>query len=152
MATRVLTEEGRERLMGELEELKTVRRPDIIRRIHDAKESGELSEGNESDQVKNDQAFIEGRILMLERLLKDAVVVSEHSSDTVSIGSTVEVKTASSGDRTFTIVGTDEIDLATGKISNESPVGQSLVGRKVGESINVRTPTGNKTYEILGIS
>ena len=152
MATRVLTEEGRERLMGELEELKTVRRPDIIRRIHDAKESGELSEGNESDQVKNDQAFIEGRILMLERLLKDAVVVSEHSSDTVSIGSTVQVKTAASGDRTFTIVGTDEIDLATGKISNESPVGQSLVGRKVGESINVRTPTGNKTYEILGIS
>ena len=152
MATRVLTEEGRERLMGELEELKTVRRPDIIRRIHDAKESGELSEGNESDQVKNDQAFIEGRILMLERLLKDAVVVSEHSSDTVSIGSTVEVKTASSGDRTFTIVGTDEIDLATGKISNESPLGQSLVGRKVGQSINVRTPTGNKTYEILGIS
>ena len=152
MATRVLTEEGRERLMGELEELKTVRRPDIIRRIHDAKESGELSEGNESDQVKNDQAFIEGRILMLERLLKDAVVVSEHSSDTVSIGSTVEVKTASSGDRTFTIVGTDEIDLATGKISNESPLGQSLVGRKVGDSINVRTPTGNKTYEILGIS
>ena len=152
MATKVLTEEGRERLMGELEELKTVRRPDIIRRIHDAKESGELSEGNESDQVKNDQAFIEGRILMLERLLKDAVVVSEHSSDTVSIGSTVEVNTASSGDRTFTIVGTDEIDLATGKISNESPLGQSLVGRKVGESINVRTPTGNKTYEILGIS
>ncbi len=152
MATRVLTEEGRERLMGELEELKTVQRPEIIRRIHDAKESGELSEGNESDQVKNDQAFIEGRILMLERLLKDAVVVSEHSSDTVSIGSTVEVKTGSSADRKFTIVGTDEIDLATGKISNESPLGQSLVGRKVGESINVRTPTGNKTYEILGIS
>ena len=152
MATRVLTEEGRERLTGELKELKTVRRPDIIRRIHDAKESGELSEGNESDQVKNDQAFIEGRILMLERLLKEAVVVSEHSSDTVSIGSTVEVKTASSGDRTFTIVGTDEIDLATGKISNESPLGQSLVGRKVGESINVHTPTGNKTCEILGIS
>ena len=152
MATRVLTEEGRERLMGELEELKTVRRPDIIRRIHDAKESGELSEGNESDQVKNDQAFIEGRILMLERLLKDAVVVSEHSSDTVSIGSTVEVKTASSGDRTFMIVGTDEIDLATGKISNESPVGQALLDRKVGDVVEVSTPAGIAELKITKVS
>ncbi|HCU72301.1 MAG TPA: transcription elongation factor GreA, partial [Chloroflexi bacterium] len=92
MATKFLTEEGRKRLVSELEQLKTVERPGIIQRIHEAKEFGEMSEGNESDEVRNEQAFIEGRILMLERLLKDAVVISEHSSDTVSIGATVQTK------------------------------------------------------------
>ena len=102
MATKFLTEEGRERLMRELDELKQVARPSIIQRIHEAKEFGEMSEGNESDEVRNEQAFIEGRILMLERLLKDAVVISQHSSDTVSIGATVKLK-SDDGEHQYTI-------------------------------------------------
>jgi len=150
VATKSLTEEGRKRLMSELEQLKTVDRPGIIQRIHEAKEFGEMSEGNESDEVRNEQAFIEGRILMLERLLKDAVVISEHSSDTVSIGATVHTK-SDDGEQEYTIVGTDEIDLANGKISNESPLGQALVGRKVGEQVTVTTPGGAFSHEILRI-
>ncbi len=152
MGSKFLTEDGRARLMTELDELKLVRRPEIIRRIHEAKEFGELSEGNEPDEVRNEQAFIEGRIMMLERLLKDAVVISEHSSDTVSIGSSVSVKSIGTGVKAFTIVGTDEIDLASGKISNESPLGKALVGRRVGENVSVITPRGEHSYEILEIS
>lgn len=151
MATKFLTEEGRTRLMAELDDLKTVQRPGIIKRIHEAKEFGELNEGNESDEVRNEQAFIEGRIMMLERLLKDAIVISGHSSDTVSIGSTVRLKSADV-EREYTIVGTDEIDLTTSKISNESPLGQALVGRRIGDSIAVQTPRGTNTHEILEIS
>ena len=152
MASKFLTEDGGKRLEAELHELKTVKRPEIIRRIQEAKEFGELSEGNEPDEVKNDQAFTEGRIMMLERLLRDAIIVSDHSSDTVSIGATVSVRDDGSGDRNFTIVGTEEIDLATGKISNESPLGQALVGRKVGENVTVETPAGPHAYEITGIT
>ena len=151
MATKFLTEEGRTRLMAELEDLKTVQRPGIIKRIHEAKEFGELNEGNESGEVRNEQAFIEGRIMMLERLLKDAVVISQHSSDAVTIGSTVRLR---SDDREseYTIVGTDEIDLGARKISNESPLGQALVGRKIGDSVTVQTPRGAHLHEILAIS
>ncbi len=151
MGTKFLTEEGRTRLMAELDDLKTVRRPDIIRRIHEAKEFGELSEGSDPDQVRNEQAFTEGRIMMLERLLRDAQIISEHSSDTVAIGSSVEVRDDSNASREFTIVGTDEIDIGLGKISNESPVGQALVGRTVGDKVTVETPAGPHMFEILGI-
>ena len=151
MATKFLTEEGRTRLMAELDDLKTVQRPGIIKRIHEAKEFGELNEGNESDEVRNEQAFIEGRIMMLERLLRDAEVISTHSSDTVSIGSTVRLK-SDNGEREYTIVGTDEIDLTTSKISNESPLGQALAGRKIGDSVTVKTPRGAHVHEILEIS
>ncbi len=151
MATKFLTEEGRTRLMAELDDLKTVQRPGIIKRIHEAKEFGELNEGNESDEVRNEQAFIEGRIMMLERLLKDAIVISGHSSDTVSIGSTVRLR-SDDVERKYTIVGTDEIDLTTSKISNESPLGQALVGRRIGDSVAVQTPRGTNTHEILEIS
>ena len=151
MATKFLTEEGRTRLMAELDDLKTVQRPGIIKRIHEAKEFGELNEGNESDEVRNEQAFIEGRIMMLERLLKDAQVISTHSSDIISIGSTVRLK-SDSGEREYTIVGTDEIDLTTSKISNESPLGRALVDRKTGDSVSVDTPRGTNMYEILEIS
>jgi len=151
VATKFLTEEGRTRLMAELDDLKTVQRPGIIKRIHEAKEFGELNEGNESDEVRNEQAFIEGRIMMLERLLKDAIVISGHSSDTVSIGSTVRLR-SDDVERKYTIVGTDEIDLTTSKISNESPLGQALVGRRIGDSVAVQTPRGTNTHEILEIS
>ncbi|MDE2904118.1 MAG: transcription elongation factor GreA [Chloroflexota bacterium] len=151
MAKKFLTEEGRTRLMAELDDLKTVQRPGIIKRIHEAKEFGELNEGNESDEVRNEQAFIEGRIMMLERLLRDAEVVSVHSGDTVNIGSTVRVRSGSA-EREYTIVGTDEIDLLDGKISNESPLGEALVGRRIGESVSVKTPRGMNMHEILEIS
>ncbi len=151
MANKFLTEDGRTRLMSELEDLKTVQRPGIIKRIHEAKDFGELNEGNESDEVRNEQAFIEGRIMMLERLLRDAVVISQHSSETVGIGSTVRLKSGN-GENEYTIVGTDEIDLDTSKISNESPLGQALVGRGIGDSVSVETPRGTHLHEILEIS
>ena len=151
MVKKFLTEDGRTRLMAELDDLKTVQRPGIIKRIHEAKEFGELNEGNESDEVRNEQAFIEGRIMMLERLLKDAEVISTHSSDTVSIGSTVRLR-SNNGEREYTIVGTDEIDLLDGKISNESPLGEALVGCKIGDSVTVQTPRGDHLHEILEIS
>lgn len=151
VAKKFLTEDGRTRLMAELDDLKTVQRPGIIKRIHEAKEFGELNEGNESDEVRNEQAFIEGRIMMLERLLRDAEVVSVHSGDTVNIGSTVRVRSGSA-ERKYTIVGTDEIDLLDGKISNESPLGEALVGRRIGESVSVKTPRGMNMHEILEIS
>ncbi len=151
VANKFLTEDGRTRLMSELEDLKTVQRPGIIKRIHEAKDFGELNEGNESDEVRNEQAFIEGRIMMLERLLRDAVVISQHSSETVGIGSTVRLKSGN-GENEYTIVGTDEIDLDTSKISNESPLGQALVGRGIGDSVSVETPRGTHLHEILEIS
>lgn len=151
MGTKFLTVEGRTRLEEELINLKTVQRPEIVRRIHEAKEFGELSEGGEPEEVKNEQAFIEGRIMMLERLLKEAQVISEHRADVVSIGATVTVRRQGHAQRDYTIVGTEEIDLASGKISNESPLGRALVGKRVGANAVAQTPGGPQAYEIVSI-
>ena len=147
-----LSKDGLEKLRAELEEMTNVRRPEIADRIHDAKEHGDLTENAEYEDAKNEQAFVEGRIQTLEALIKNAVPIDEnHSTDHVQIGSTVSVESVD-GKETFTIVGSAEAKPAEGRISNESPVGRSLLGRKKGEKVQVKVPAGDFTYKITGIS
>ncbi len=143
-----LSKDGLEKLRAELEEMTNVRRPEIADRIHDAKEHGDLTENAEYEDAKNEQAFVEGRIQTLEALIKNAVLIDEnHSTDHVQIGSTVSVE-SEDGKETFTIVGSAEAKPAEGRISNESPVGRSLLGRKKGEKVVVKVPAGDFTYKI----
>ena len=146
-----LTPDGLEKLRKELEEMVSVRRPEIAQRIHDAKEHGDLSENAEYEDAKNEQAFVEGRIQTLEALIKNATLIDEnHSTDHVQIGSTV-LHESPDGEEKFTIVGSAEAKPTEGKISNESPVGRALLGRKKGEEITVSVPAGDSKYKILSI-
>jgi transcription elongation factor GreA len=130
----------------------SVRRPEIAQRIHDAKEHGDLSENAEYEDAKNEQAFVEGRIQALEAMIKNATLIDEHTStDHVQIGSTVTVK-GDDGAETFMIVGSAEAKPADGRISNESPVGRALLGRKKGDKVVVKVPAGDFAYTITEIS
>lgn len=147
-----LSKDGLEKLRAELEEMVTVRRPEIAQRIHDAKEHGDLTENAEYEDAKNEQAFVEGRIQTLETLIKNATLISETpATDHVAIGSTVSVK-GTDGDEQFTIVGSAEAKPAAGRISNESPVGRALLGRKKGDKVVVKVPAGDFAYTIVDIS
>ena len=147
-----VSREGLEKLRAELDELVNQRRPEIAARIHDAKEHGELAENAEYEDAKNEQAFVEGRILALETLIKNAILIeANHATDHVAIGSTVTVE-SDDGKHKFTIVGSAEADPRDGKISNESPVGRALLGRRKGEQITVKVPAGDFAYKILAIS
>ena len=147
-----ISKEGLEKLRHELEEMVSVTRPEIAQRIHDAKEHGDLSENAEYEDAKNEQAFVEGRIQTLEALIKNATLIDEHhSNDHVQIGSTVKVS-GPDGSQSFTIVGSTEAKPAEGRISNESPVGRALLGRKKGESVTVTVPAGDLDYKIVSIS
>ena len=146
-----LSREGLERLRTELEGMTNVRRAEVAARIHDAKEHGDLSENAEYEDAKNEQAFVEGRIQTLEALIKNATIIDEtHATDHVAIGSTVEVD-SSDGNETFTIVGSAEAEPGAGKISNESPVGRALLGKRKGEKVVVRVPAGDFTYKVISI-
>lgn len=149
-----MTYEGVKKLEQELEHLKTVRRKDITEKIKVALGYGDLSENSEYDEAKNEQAFVEGRILQLENMLKNASVIdeSEITTDAVSVGSIVKVKDYEFDEEVeYTIVGSAEADPMEFKISNESPVGSSLVGKKVGEIIEVNVPEGVSKFEVLNI-
>ena len=144
-----LSKDGLEKLRAELEEMVNVRRAEVATRIHDAKEHGDLSENAEYEDAKNEQAFVEGRIQQLEALIKNATIIDEHhSSDHVAIGSTVHLTGADGTEETFTIVGSTEAKPAEGRISNESPVGRALLGKKKGEKVVVRAPGGDQIYTI----
>jgi transcription elongation factor GreA len=147
-----LSRDGADKLRAELEELTNTRRTEIAQRIHDAKEHGDLSENAEYEDAKNEQAFVEGRIQTLEALIKNATIIDEnHSTDHVQVGSTVKVD-GDEGKETFTIVGSAEAKPASGKISNESPVGRALLGRKKGDKVSVKVPAGDFSYTIIEIS
>ena len=147
-----LSKDGLEKLRTELDEMVSVKRPEVANRIHDAKEHGDLSENAEYEDAKNEQAFVEGRIQTLEALIKNATLIDEHTStDHVQIGSTVKVK-GDDGPETFLIVGSAEAKPAQGRISNESPVGRALLGRKKGEKVVVKVPAGDFAYTIVEIS
>jgi transcription elongation factor GreA len=147
-----LSKDGLEKLRAELEEMVTKKRPEVAQRIHDAKEHGDLSENAEYEDAKNEQAFVEGRIQTLEALIKNATIIDEnHSTDHVQIGSTVKVE-SDDGTESFTIVGSAEAKPAEGRISNESPVGRALLGKKKGEKVVVRVPAGDFTYKVVSIS
>jgi len=146
-----LSREGLQKLKAEYEEMTNIRRAEVAARIHDAKEHGDLSENAEYEDAKNEQAFVEGRIQTLEALIKNATLIDEnHSSDHVQIGSTVTVK-GEDGEETFMIVGSAEARPSDGRISNESPVGRALLGRKKGDKVSVRVPAGDFSYHITNI-
>lgn len=147
-----VTKEGLEKLKNEKEELEKNRRPEIIERIKRAKELGDLSENAEYHDAREEQSFIEGRILELREMINNAVIISDNngSSKTAQVGSTVKVKIAGI-EKDFTIVGPAEADPLTGLISNESPLGRAFIGHKKGEEVEVITPKGKVKYKILKI-
>lgn len=150
----LMTYEGVKKLEDELEYLKTVKRKEITEKIKVALGYGDLSENSEYDEAKNEQAFTEGRIIQLENMLKNAVVVdeSEIPTDKVAVGTIVKVKDYEFDEECeYTIVGSAEADPMNFKISNESPVGSALLGKKVGEVVEVNVPNGVSKFEILGI-
>ncbi len=148
-----LTPEGRSKLEAELENLRTVRRAEIAERIHSAKEEGDIMENSAYDEAKNEQAFVEGRIMTIEQMLKNAVMIdATRASDTVGIGSYVTVvERGSRDDEVYQIVGSAEADPRRGRISNESPVGRALLGKRVGEEATVKTPDGVRYLKIAEI-
>ena len=150
----VMTYEGVKKLENELEYLKTVKRKEITEKIKVALGYGDLSENSEYDEAKNDQAFTEGRIIQLENMLKNAVVVDENEipKDKVSVGSIVKVMDYEFDEEVeYTIVGSAEADPMNFKISNESPVGSALIGKKVGDVVEVAVPSGVSKFEVLEI-
>lgn len=150
----VMTADGVRKLEDELEYLKTVKRKEITEKIKVALSYGDLSENSEYDEAKNEQAFVEGRIVQLENMLRNATVVdeSEISLETVSVGSHVKVKDYDFDEEIeFHIVGSAEANPMENKISNESPVGKALIGKKVGDIVDVPVPDGVSKFEILDI-
>lgn len=150
----LLTQEGHQKLQDELHELKVVRRKEIAQKIKEAREQGDLSENAEYDAAKDEQREIETRIETIEELLKNAEVVSNDAIDTekVSVGCTVRILDCEFDEELeYQLVGSTEANSLKGKISNESPVGQALLGRKVGETVDVETQTGVFQYKVLAI-
>jgi transcription elongation factor GreA len=148
-----LTPEGKQRLEEELQYLRTVRRREVAERIHDAKAEGDIIESAEYEDATNEQAFVEGRILTLETLLKNAVLIEEEGpTDKVGVGSWVTVvENGRDEAETYRIVDSAEADPASGFISLHSPIGQALMGHRVGEEVQVRTPGGVVHLDILRI-
>jgi len=147
-----LTREGYDRLMQELEYLRTEKRAEIADRIRSAKEEGDVSENAGYEDAKHEQSFVEGRIQELEALLKVAQIIEDTGYlDRISIGATVVVQEPGYLPETYQIVGSAEANPSEGRVSNESPLGKALLGRKVGERVKVNTPAGEVTFEILGI-
>lgn len=151
----ILTREGYENLKEELVNLKTVRRKEVAERLKQAIDFGDLSENSEYDDAKNEQAFIEGRIQTIEATLHNAQVIEDgtHSSGVINIGSYVTVRDVEFDDiEEYRIVGTSEADPMQNKISNESPLGSALLGKRQGQTIKVNAPAGMLEYEILNVS
>lgn len=147
----LLTPEGLERLKKELEVLINHKRKEVIERIQEAVAHGDLTENADYAQAKEEQAFIEGRIQELEEIIKNAEIIkANRDRSLVSIGSTVKLK-ANGQEKVYTIVGSNEANPAMGRISNESLVGQKLLGLKVEDKIEIETPGGKAAYEILEI-
>ncbi|UAY49932.1 transcription elongation factor GreA [Lactobacillus crispatus] len=140
-----MTAEGKEKLQAELKNLKLVKRPEVIERIKVARSFGDLSENSEYDAAKDEQSHLEDRIAQVEEMLKYAKVVDAESVDPneVSVGKTITYTEVGTDDpETYTIVGSDESDPLNGKISNDSPIAQALLGKKKGETVSITTPGG----------
>lgn len=150
----LLTPEGLRKLEDELEQLKSVKRREVAERIKVAISYGDISENSEYEDAKNEQAFVEGRIMTLDKQLRNARVIHEDevATDVVSIGSTVLLKDIEFDDDVeYTIVGSAEASPENNKISNESPVGRSLLGKGVGSLVEVSVPAGTLQFKILNI-
>ncbi len=150
----ILTREGLEKYESELNDLKVVKRKEVAQKIKEAREQGDLSENAEYDAAKDEQRDIEARIEELEKILKNAEVVDddEVDSEKVSIGCTVKIKDMELNETMeYKIVGSTEANSLKGKISNESPVGRALIGKKKGASVEVETPAGIIKYKVVEI-
>ena len=150
----LLTEDGLRKLETELDELKTVHRKEVNDRIRQAKEFGDISENAEYEDAKQEQAFVEGRILKLEAMIRNAkiIVEGEGGADEVHLGSTVRVRNVTAGSESeYTIVGSTESDPLNSKISNESPIGVALIGPKPGATVTASTPGGDVQLKVISI-
>ena len=146
-----LSQEGIETIKKELQELKIKKRQEIAKRLQEAKDLGDLSENAEYFEAKEAQSFNESRIIELEKLLKNAVVIETSSEENiVRVGSIIEVK-SNNGSEIFNIVGSAEAKPQEGKISNESPLGRAFLGRKIGDEIEIKSPSGITKYKIIKI-
>jgi transcription elongation factor GreA len=154
-----VTKEGLKKLKDELENLKTVRRKEVAQRLKEAISYGDLSENSEYEEAKNEQAFVEGRIIELERKIKSAKIISEKEGGKkigkeANIGSHVTIRNLSGDgeEQTFTIVGATEADPFDFKISNESPIGKALLSQTKGDIVSVQSPSGVAEYEIVKVA
>jgi transcription elongation factor GreA len=153
MATRkeLMTRETYESLERELQSLVSVRRKEVAAALESAKAQGDLSENAEYHEARDEQAMVEHRIGQIEAMLKAAEIVERHSSDLVEVGATVTVKKPDGKKAVYVLVGTEEADIAAGKISYQSPLGQALMGKRKGECAIVNTPKGEVCYDIVEI-
>lgn len=147
-----ITADGLQKLRDELQNLKTVKRREIAQRIQEAKELGDLSENAEYVEAKNEQSFVEGRIAELESAVKNAVIIQDiKGNGQVRVGSKVTVR-CDGKTMTYAIVGSNESDPGNGRISNESPLGQALLGKKADDSVEVTVPSGTRIFTISSIA
>jgi len=155
----LLTAQGLAKLKAELEHLKNVKRREVAKRLKEAISYGDLSENSEYEEAKNEQAFCEGRIVELEKMIKNVEIIDEKTAarkaaaaGTVVIGSTVEVENLDKKEvHKFTIVGSTEADPFASKISNESPIGSQLLGKRKGDKLQVNAPGGLQNFKILAV-
>jgi transcription elongation factor GreA len=146
----LLTAEGIEALKSELKELSTTKRHEIAQRLKDAKADGDLSENSAWDAARDEQGFVEGRISEIEHILKHSKLIQHDESNIVSLGSTVHLE-LEDGKQHYTIVGSTEANPDEGRISNESPIGKALLGKKSGEEVEISVPSGTLKYKILSV-
>jgi transcription elongation factor GreA len=149
-----VTEEGLQKLKDELDLLITEKRKEVVERIKTARSFGDLSENSEYDAAKDEQAFVEGRINQLEKTIRTAKIIDTTNAkgDVVSIGKTVIIQELPEGEKEeYSIVGSTESDPVSGKISNDSPMAQSLMGKQVGAEVSVQTPGGEMKVKVLEI-
>jgi transcription elongation factor GreA len=150
-----MTKDGIQRVEKELEHLRSVRRPEVAERIHEAKELASAQNNAEYEEAKNEQAFVEGRIMTLEHLLQNATLIDEeaaHHATRIQLGSKVKLQDGDGKAMEYTIVGAAEARPTEGMISNESPVGRSLLGKRVGDEVQIQVPRGVLRLTVTGIS
>lgn len=148
-----LTQEGLDELKKELDELRQVKRPEVIDALKDARAQGDLSENAEYDAARTEQAIVESRIKELEAMLERATVITKVDTDVVSIGTKVTIEYVEDEDtEEYSIVGSSEADPFTNKISNESPIARAIMGLKVGSVVSVDSPNGKYDVKILAIN
>ena len=147
-----LTDEGFLELEEELNELKNVKRPEVIKALKEARALGDLSENADYDAARAEQAQVEGRIQELEKIMENAHIIKKGSTDKVSLGTTVKIKYVDDDDiEEYRIVGSKEADPSNNKISNESQLGAALIGKKVGDTVKVEAPVGEIEYKIISV-
>ena len=150
----ILTPEGHRRIKEEIEYLSTVKRDEVAERIRNARDFGDISENSEYDDAKNEQAMLEARIYALEEKLRSAIIIDAETvqTDKVGVGTKVTLQDMEHGDVVqYAIVGSAEADPVTFKLSNESPVGRAILGRKPGDKVTVAVPQGSKKFKVLAI-